>query len=521
MYCKNCGGKLPDDAKICNFCGTPVIQVKVNGKPAPKQEPAKPPVTQEKPPVVNVTPEKSPVIPVTPEQPPVTPVKPVQPPVIKEIPQEPVQEIKTEPWKPEWQEGKLPEPPVMEVKSPKSPVMEEKPVFHEPKSYDNIPAEVTPPQQPKKRIRKLPILLGILALIGILLLVNGGKKETPEKPKNNKPITITEKKQEEKEEPRYDAVSFLFTHEEFEDQYTELLKEMGSPLKLKGEREKWDNFQRTYLYQGNQQVGYITSQTDPDTGKIVLVNAGTIYEKGVSEPSQEQMDAIGLLVKAACGSKAAEMPQLELLAEDSTGTVYASSNDIIHVYAIISDSDYGVLATVNNLDDLMTAAAAEEETEPETKPEVKRNFLFDGEGILLTKEDYLKLYQAMLAELEIDVEFGEARETGTNEYLYWIQRGSEKVGYLNTEALPSGKLTSVSVTFYMDENNTWNQEHMMAGIMAYAAAHGSMTGDQLEQILNQEPNTDKEDYTTYNYDVDGLICAVILSTTSQFYWIHV
>ena len=61
----------------------------------------------------------------------------------------------------------------------------------------------------------------------------------------------------------------------------------------------------------------------------------------------------------------------------------------------------------------------------------------------------------------------------------------------------------------------------MAGIMAYAAAHGSMTGDQLEQILNQEPDTDKEDYTTYNYDVDGLICAVILSTTSQFYWIHV
>ena len=38
-YCSNCGNKLPDGAKFCNECGTPVPSAQPSAEPQQKQEP--------------------------------------------------------------------------------------------------------------------------------------------------------------------------------------------------------------------------------------------------------------------------------------------------------------------------------------------------------------------------------------------------------------------------------------------------------------------------------------------------
>ena len=76
MFCKNCGKELPDSAKFCSGCGTPVISEVT----APGVEPPQPPV--EETPVSPAPPaEEVPVSPVPPvEEVPVSPVPPVEAP---------------------------------------------------------------------------------------------------------------------------------------------------------------------------------------------------------------------------------------------------------------------------------------------------------------------------------------------------------------------------------------------------------------------------------------------------------
>ena len=71
MFCKNCGKELPDSAKFCSGCGTPVAPEAT----APGAEPPQPPV------------EETPVSPVPPAE--ETPAPPVEEPTAPAVPVQP------------------------------------------------------------------------------------------------------------------------------------------------------------------------------------------------------------------------------------------------------------------------------------------------------------------------------------------------------------------------------------------------------------------------------------------------
>lgn len=74
MFCRNCGKELPDSAKFCSGCGTPVISEVT----APGVEPPQPPV--EETPVSPAPPaEEVPVPSASPVEEPTAPAVPVQP----------------------------------------------------------------------------------------------------------------------------------------------------------------------------------------------------------------------------------------------------------------------------------------------------------------------------------------------------------------------------------------------------------------------------------------------------------
>ena len=82
MFCRNCGKELPDSAKFCSGCGTPVAPEAT----APGAEPPQPPV--EETPVSPVPPvEETPVSPVPPAE--ETPASPVEEPTAPAIPVQP------------------------------------------------------------------------------------------------------------------------------------------------------------------------------------------------------------------------------------------------------------------------------------------------------------------------------------------------------------------------------------------------------------------------------------------------
>ena len=85
MFCKNCGKELPDSAKFCSGCGTPVISEVT----APGVEPPQPPVEEN--PVSPVPPVEETPVPLAPpvEETPVSPAPPVEEPTAPAIPVQP------------------------------------------------------------------------------------------------------------------------------------------------------------------------------------------------------------------------------------------------------------------------------------------------------------------------------------------------------------------------------------------------------------------------------------------------
>lgn len=462
MYCPNCGNQIAEDTRFCNFCGTPMGQAKSQSKPQPQPQPKPEPQPESKPqqpqnPQYYTVPLEE-----APSRHPLKHTEPV------------LQDTYTEPVRPASPE----EPKIVNV-------LEEVPIKAE-----------------KKRIRKLPILLGVIVVILVFLLLP--KEEKPKQAKTEKPAAApteaTVPAQEKEEKARYDSESFLFTHEEFVQIYTDLLEANEIPVTVDSEDEQWDNYRRRYLRADGEPVAYITSESDPETGKIILVNAGAIYEEGMTSPDPVQEDAVGILMVAACGTKAADMPQAELWKETEEGVVYATGDDHVGIYTFILETDYAIVVTMKDVE----AAMEEAEAVPESTWSTEGQLFEAGGSFTFTKEEFTSFYRYMLLEQSSTLELKEPRPVNDDKFIYYFYQQDEEVGNMIIKEHPSGKVQEISITFDVEDTNNLDKDQMNAGLLMLVTAYGEMTDDQWSRFQNTTPKVSRDDYLLYVFELDGV-----------------
>ena len=331
---------------------------------------------------------------------------------------------------------------------------------HNPQPVRPNPAPAPKPKQPKmpkKKGSKLPILLALIAAIGSLVFFVS-KKESE--------VTVDQYK------PRYDSQSFLFTHEEFVAIYNELLEENGLSITVKGKKEEKDGFIRIYLTNGEEKVGYISTRTDPETGKIDLVNAATDaeYEENMTSTTKA---AIDLLFEAACGPLTQEelkaIREMELTEETDHMQVYSTKIDNVTLENICMDYDdtYALVAKFE-----------EEEPQPETVPEL--DTYYDSEGFLFTPEEFVAHYQALLKY------YGFEYTTYKGNWDVFEYQGDWAFVVEFTKDKDSGRVREVVVSTHDIEDETLFQQHREAIMVALEAACGNMSEEDWNAVREAE-----------------------------------
>jgi len=515
MYCQYCGTQLPDGAKFCVTCGKPVTTTTGN-TPWSYQPPVKE-SSQYNPVGQNAYSETVPL-----EQKPSYTEPAKQAPVYTT----PVNNnsMYTEPVHPYTPYTE----PVKRTSGYTEPV--------------NDGTEYTEPickyPPPPKRVRKLPILLGAIAVVAVLALAigSGDKKEEPRKEEKNEPaITETEKPKAEfsDETPRYNDETFLFTHQEFEELYEAELNENDSPFKLEYDGESTGYY---FIVDSDQEdtqhsslkrdaKGNVNIEKDDKSGKAVSVSVNTIYDTDCIEAALYMIDAAYGNLTGEDWQRIADLVErtdsgVQMRAEFNDLILTIAKGDSFALQVAIPGCESNILVKTNSpkTEQSQSNPGTTNTKEAALKKYPDGKLRFNNNGFLMEYEEFVQLLQYYLEQEDISFVFSgpTGQEEEKKHYSIKDDNGTNLGFMIITIDTATKKVQEVSMNYNYQPDEDEHENGVNASLCLIEAAHGNMTEEHWRSISNAKPLAEREDYTIMKYKLDGMEASITIREDRLF-----
>jgi len=487
MYCQNCGTQLPQGAKFCSNCGA--MQMMQENPQQPQQIPYTTPVTP--------THQKS-QVPYT---------MPIEPSAQYHQPWQTAQNnghtipLEKNQNNQPWEDVKWGQEPALETLQTNK--NDHAQLYTAPIHPDPQPEEKKEPPKQKKRIRKLPILLGAIAVLLAAVLITGNKEENP-KPKVQTP-EATEEKQEPLGPVRIENGEFTFDAETYADYFAwdgEGTRNGPNIIFAEGKEYKNDDGSVSHMYElingndtGLKSWGRTYILSAP--GKKNVVRIMLLMDETVMEDQQRLAEFITAAVQQCHGAMTDEMLEAFYATETREERNYKDNTPYVNYQYM----EYGLNLEVADFGTSVSILLCPAE-------QIKNDRKFDSTGFLFDAETFADAYGRDLSANGVPYRDSGSvghNEDGTETYLWLADEAGEDVVQIQIISNPdTGKIIKIYASSITEKQTVPTQEQIMACLTLIQTCHGAVTDAQWQEIIDKMPTSETEMTTTYDVDLDGM-----------------